>query len=124
PEKLTRIVGDPRATLDLVSAYFVPTATGVDLLAGLARRGVGIRVLTNSLEATDVAVVHAGYAKRRKALLAAGIELYELRRLSGARRRFRRRRRVPGTVRRGRGPGAAGSAAASGSSISSLHAKT
>jgi len=38
-----------------------------------------VRVLTNSLEATDVAAVHAGYAKRRKALLAAGIALYELR---------------------------------------------
>lgn len=36
-------------------------------------------VLTNSLAATDVAAVHAGYAKRRKQLLAAGIKLYELR---------------------------------------------
>lgn len=39
-------------------------------------------MLTNSLAATDVAVVHAGYAKRRKALLEAGIGLYELRRMS------------------------------------------
>jgi len=39
-------------------------------------------VLTNSLEATDVAPVHAGYAKWRKRLLKAGIGLKELRRLS------------------------------------------
>ena len=47
----------------------------------MARRGVKIRILTNSLEATDVAAVHAGYAKRRKRLLEAGITLYELRSL-------------------------------------------
>jgi putative cardiolipin synthase len=35
-------------------------------------------VLTNSLEATDVPAVHAGYAKRRRQLLAAGIRLFEL----------------------------------------------
>jgi putative cardiolipin synthase len=51
--------------------------------------------------------VHAGYAKRRKALLEAGVELFELRRLS------------PSQSARGRG--ALGS---SGSSSSSLHAKT
>ncbi len=36
------------------------------------RRGVKVSVLTNSLEATDVAAVHAGYAKRRKPLLEGG----------------------------------------------------
>src|SRR5690606_36990898 len=80
PHKLRTIVGEPRSSLDLVSAYFGPTAEGVEALAALARRGVEIRVLTTSLEATDVAVVHAGYAKRRKALLAAGVRLFELRR--------------------------------------------
>jgi len=36
--------------------------------------------LTNALEATDVAAVHAGYAKWRKPLLEAGVTLYESRR--------------------------------------------
>jgi cardiolipin synthase C len=68
--------------MELVSAYFVPGAAGTDAFAALAERGVNVTVLTNALEATDVADVHAGYAKRRKALLEAGIALYELRRLS------------------------------------------
>lgn len=38
-----------------------------------------VRVLTNSLASTDVAVVHAGYARVRDRLLAAGVELYETR---------------------------------------------
>jgi putative cardiolipin synthase len=37
-----------------------------------------VRVLTNSLAATDVAAVHSGYARYRVPLLAAGIELFEL----------------------------------------------
>lgn len=37
-----------------------------------------MRILTNSFAATDVSAVHAGYAPTRRALLAAGIELYEL----------------------------------------------
>lgn len=48
----------------------------------MAARGVTVRILTNSLDATDVAVVHAGYVKWRKDLLEAGIALYEMRRLS------------------------------------------
>ena len=78
--KLKEILGAPATELQLVSPYFVPTASGVEWFAATARRGVKIKVLTNSLEATDVAAVHAGYAKRRKPLLEAGITLYESRR--------------------------------------------
>jgi putative cardiolipin synthase len=39
---------------------------------------VQVRILTNCVASTDVGLVHAGYAKYRKELLRAGIELYEL----------------------------------------------
>jgi putative cardiolipin synthase len=45
----------------------------------MARRGVKISVLTNSLAATDVVAVHGAYAKYRKPLLESGVALYELR---------------------------------------------
>src|SRR5690606_4921406 len=80
--QLHEILGDPESHVELVSPYFVPTAAGTEAFARMAERGVKIRVLTNSLDATDVAAVHAGYAKRRKDLLEAGILLYEMRRLS------------------------------------------
>lgn len=76
---LQRYFGEPDSHLDLVSSYFVPTRAGVDYLVGLARQGITIRILTNSLAATDVPAVHAGYEKWRKPLLKAGIELYETR---------------------------------------------
>ena len=77
--ELSQIIGEPREKIDLVSAYFVPTAAGVEAFAAQTRRGVLVAILTNALEATDVAVVHAGYAKRRKDLLEAGVKLFELR---------------------------------------------
>jgi putative cardiolipin synthase len=40
PRKLRRLLGDPAADLDLVSAYFVPTTAGVNAFAALAQRGV------------------------------------------------------------------------------------
>ena len=99
-------LGQPKRELELVSAYFVPTEIGVEALGGLARQGVLVQVLTNSLAATDVPAVHAGYGKRRRALLEAGVALYEM-------------KRSPTAVRSSpndRGP--------LGSSASSLHAKT
>ena len=76
------IIGESVSQVDIVSPYFVPTSAGLDTLIDLTKRGVRIRVLTNALEATDVPIVHAGYAKRRRALLQHGIALYELRRSS------------------------------------------
>lgn len=76
--QLREAVIRPQREVLLVSPYFVPGAKGVALLTGLAARGVRVRVLTNSLAATDVAAVHAGYARYREALLRGGVELYEL----------------------------------------------
>jgi putative cardiolipin synthase len=104
-DELLRTVGSPARSFDLVSPYFVPGEKGTADLAGLARRGVAVRVLTNSLAATDVAAVHSGYAKRRLDLLKAGIKLYELKPTVPGDRPEEKRR-------------------SGGSSSASLHAKT
>jgi len=44
----------------------------------LRERGVRVVVLSNSLAANDVIAVHAGYRRYRKALLRAGVELWEI----------------------------------------------
>jgi cardiolipin synthase C len=76
------------------SAYLVPLRAGADLIAERARAGIRVALLTNSLASTDAVPVHAGYAKRRRELLAAGVELYEFqaeaRRRPGEQRYFRR----------------------------------
>ena len=44
------------------SPYFIPGEAGVKAFGDLRRRNVEVSVLTNSLAANDVPLVHAGYA--------------------------------------------------------------
>jgi len=72
-------IEDASAEVILISPYFIPSERGIGVLCTLARRGVRVAVLTNSLASTDAPVVHAGYARLRPRLLACGVELHELR---------------------------------------------
>jgi putative cardiolipin synthase len=45
----------------------------------MVERGVRVRIMTNSLMSNNHLTVHAHYRKYRKAMLEAGVELYELR---------------------------------------------
>jgi putative cardiolipin synthase len=76
--RLTAAMGRPMHEMDMVSPYFVPGREGSQALSALQKRGVQVRVLTNALASTDVAVVHAGYKKYREKLLHSGVRLYEL----------------------------------------------
>ena len=69
---------DARHEVGLISPYFVPGETGTAYIQALAARGLDVRILTNSLAATDVAAVHGGYMRYRPALLAHGVRLWEL----------------------------------------------
>ncbi|MFC0446114.1 phospholipase D family protein [Pseudidiomarina halophila] len=76
--RLEDIILQSEQRLYLVTPYLIPTASGVEVLKELAAKGVDINILTNSLAATDLAIVYAGYIKWRRELLEAGIKLYEL----------------------------------------------
>ncbi len=102
--RLRRVLGGAEQEVELVTPYFVPTDAGVEALSNMVARGVEVSVLTNSLEATDVVPVHAGYAKHRTALLESGVRLYEMKREAV-------------------GDGERDSHRIAGSSSSSLHAK-
>ena len=80
--------------LIIFSPYFVPGKSGTAFLRQLREKGVRVRILTNSLASNDVAVVHSGYAKYRKDLLQAGVELYEMnKKLTREQRKKKRRMR-------------------------------
>ena len=106
--EMMEVVGTPRASFDLISPYFVPGDKGTAVLVRLAKSGVRIRVLTNSLATNEAAVVHSGYAKRRCELARAGVRLYEMKPEAGKRAK-KHDDDEPG---------------GSGSSNSHLHAKT
>jgi len=58
--------------------YLIPREKGMELIGQLVANGVKIVVLTNSMAANDSIFAHAGYARYRRRMLLAGVELYEL----------------------------------------------
>jgi putative cardiolipin synthase len=76
--RLAEILGPVETRLDLVSAYFIPGRAGTAYFSELAQAGKSVRILTNALDTTDVLLVHSGYTKYRRALLEAGVSLFEL----------------------------------------------
>ncbi|MFV8819408.1 phospholipase D family protein [Haliea sp. E17] len=77
--QLRKALDITRHDLVIVSPYFVPGEQFTEYLTDMVQRGVRVRILTNSLAANDVSLVHAGYMRYRKALLRGGVELYEYR---------------------------------------------
>lgn len=96
---------DIQSELLIFSPYFIPGDSGTKFLTDLSKNGVKVRIITNSLASTDVGLVHAGYAKYRRKLLRAGVELYEVDKKLTKEERRKRFKQV-------------------GSSKSSLHAKS
>lgn len=80
PQQLSKILQYPAKELLLVSPYLVPSDEGVKFFKTISEQVKNVSILTNAFEATDVAVVHAGYIRYRKELLKAGVNLFELKR--------------------------------------------
>ena len=74
--------------LILVSPYFVPGDGSVATLVGAVKeKDIVVEVVTNSYSSTDSSPVHAGYSRYREALLAGGVEIFELKPSSRRERR-------------------------------------
>jgi putative cardiolipin synthase len=78
-QALRALVGQAQGDLLLESAYFILGDESLAEAARLTARGIRVRALTNSLASNDLVTNHSGYARRRQAMLAAGLELHELR---------------------------------------------
>lgn len=89
--ELGDLLASVQTDLILVSPYFVPGGPGTELLRSLVERGCRVTVLTNSLAATDVPAVHAGYSRYRRSLVEAGVEIYEMRPVNAVDEAGRRR---------------------------------
>ena len=77
--QLPAILAEPAESLDLVSAYLIPGDAGTALIETYLAAGIRIRLVTNSLEATDVPVVHSAWIGYRDRLVHAGADVLELR---------------------------------------------
>ena len=78
-ETLKAIARDASEEVIIVTAYFVPEDDFYDTVRELTGRGVQVKILTNSLGSNNHAVAHSGYKPKRRRVLQAGAELFELR---------------------------------------------
>jgi cardiolipin synthase C len=75
---IAALMSSAKQELIIISPYFVPGKQGMQLLTELEARGVHIRILTNSLAATDSPLVDIGYSRYRAPLLKLGVDLHEV----------------------------------------------
>lgn len=83
PPLLTTRLLELLATIEreviIVSAYYIPTPELEQHIETLERRGVEVRLLTNSLETNNHTSAHSAYQKHRRQMLETGVELHETR---------------------------------------------
>jgi len=78
-EDFKELIASARSEVLISSPYFIPDEDFRALVRALVARGVRVVVVTNSLATNNHVVAHTGYRRWRRAVLAAGVELYELR---------------------------------------------
>ena len=78
-DHISKIFSKTNEDVMSISAYLIPSETLLQIVRELSDRGVRIRALTNSLASNNHIPAHTAYRHRRKQILEAGVELYELR---------------------------------------------
>lgn len=78
-DTLTHLLMSATKSIDIQSPYVIVTPSGLQLFADAVKRGVRVRMLTNSLASTDNLEAFAAYQKCRSGLLRAGVQLFEFR---------------------------------------------
>ncbi len=68
-----------KSELMVISPYFVPQKFGIELFSEIRNRGVDVTIITNSLAANNLKIIHGGYAPSRRPLLRQGTRILEVR---------------------------------------------
>lgn len=79
PEIVSQLWASAQTEVLVTNAYIIPDEQVFKRTGDELKPGVRFVMLTNSLASTDAAGVHAHYTEWRPRMVAAGIELYELR---------------------------------------------
>jgi putative cardiolipin synthase len=74
---LRELVAGADSTVEIESSYFLLTRGWFKTLKAAHKRGVRIRVITNSATSNDLPIIQAIYTNRRGRYQRAGIQLYE-----------------------------------------------
>ena len=77
-ETAMAVMRSARAEVSIASPYFVPGPRGMAMLQLASDFGIRIKLMTNSLAATDEPLVYQGYAQYRPQMLKFGVDIHEL----------------------------------------------
>jgi phosphatidylserine/phosphatidylglycerophosphate/cardiolipin synthase-like enzyme len=78
-DALIDLIKKAKTSIDVQTPYLITSKLGKNLLKKAIKRGVKIRVLTNSLASTDNIEAFSSYQIDREALLKTGIRIFEFR---------------------------------------------
>ena len=78
-DTLINLVKRAKHSIDIQSPYLITTELGQNLFRAAVKRGVKIRILTNSLASTDNLEAFSGYQRDREKLLNTGVRIFEFR---------------------------------------------
>jgi putative cardiolipin synthase len=77
--ELAETLRKAKERVTIQSPYLVMPDGALDIFRALVKRGVKVRIVTNSLASTDNLQAFSGYRKQRRKILKAGIEVREFR---------------------------------------------
>ena len=78
-DSLISLVKQAKVSIDIQSPYLIVTELGLNLFRETVKRGVKIRIMTNSLMSNDNLESFSGYQRCRNQLLKAGVRIFEFR---------------------------------------------
>jgi putative cardiolipin synthase len=77
-ENVVQMFGSAHQEVLIVSPYFIPNDRGLAMMQRAPHGNSRVILMTNSLGATDEPLVYWRYARKREAMLKAGVVIYEL----------------------------------------------
>ncbi|MBI3521159.1 MAG: phospholipase D family protein [Bacteroidetes bacterium] len=78
-DALINLVKQAKTSIIIQSPYLITTDLGKQLFKDAVKRGVEVKILTNSLASTDNLEAFNGYQRDREKLLGTGVKIYEFR---------------------------------------------
>ena len=78
-KELIRLINSAKSSIDIQTPYLITTDLGKTVFKNAIKRGVKIRILTNSMASTDNAEAFSGYQRDRSELLKTGVRVFEFR---------------------------------------------
>ncbi len=92
---LYKLIDGAKTEVSILSPYFVPSDENEKHFVLLVKRGVAVRIATNSLASTNHPSVHSGYSSHRRVLVEGGVELYEIKPVAGVKQSSAQHERSP-----------------------------